>query len=165
MRIVRIVSAVLVVLGLIVLLAAPIGPLPGVFIGGAETSPPSVWEDTSGIDEIRLKAPGAIPRVVIIWVIDFEGELYVLGMKNSGWTRMIGEGGPVDVRIGDRTYAVRATPIEQRAEEIYAAYIAKYEPNYPEIVASMPSMEEGRDLAVIFRLDRADRADRATETK
>ncbi len=156
MRIVRVVAAVLVALALVVLFAAPIGPLPGVFIGGTETPPPATWEDTSGIDEIRLKAPGAIPRVVIIWVIDFESELYVLGMKTSGWVERIGDGAPVDVRIDDRTYAVRATPVEARAEEIYAAYIAKYEPNYPDLVASLPSVEEGRDLATIFRLDRGD---------
>ena len=155
MRIVNIVVPILLVLGLIVLIAAPIGPLPGVFIGGTDTPAPATWEDTSGIDEVRLKVPGAIPRVVIIWVIDFEGELYVLGMKSSGWTGMIGEdGSPVEVRIGDHTYAVEATAIQDRAEEVYTAYLAKYEPNYPDLVASFPSIEEGRDLAIIFRLDR-----------
>ena len=154
MRIAKIALTVPVVLAATVLVTAPIGPLPGVFIGGAETPTPAVWEDTSGVDEIRLKAPGVIPRVVIIWVIDFEGELYVLGMKSSGWIRRIGAGGPVQIRIGDRTYAVRATPVEDRLEAIYAAYIAKYEPNYPDLIASMPSLEEGRELAVIYRLDR-----------
>ena len=75
MRIAQIVSLTVVALGLVVLLLAPIGPLPGVFIGGTDTPPPATWPDTSGIDEIRLKAPGAIPRVVIIWVIDVGGEL------------------------------------------------------------------------------------------
>ena len=154
MRIVKIGSTVLFVLALIMLVAAPIGPLPGVWIGGTPTPAPAVWEDTSGIDEIRLKAPGGIPRVVIIWVIDFEGELYVLGMKSSGWAERIGDGGPVEVRIGDRTYAVRATPVDEREEEIYGAYIAKYEPDYPDLVARMPSIEEARGKAVIFRLDR-----------
>ncbi len=157
MKIVRIAALVVAVLALIVLIAAPIGPLPGVFIGGKDSPPPATWEDTSGIDEIRLKAPGLVPRVVIIWVIDYQSELYVLGMKSSGWTSRIGEGAPVEVRIEDRTYAVRATPVEQDLAAIYTAYIAKYEQNYPDIVASMPSLEEAQaqDLAVIFRLDRA----------
>ena len=154
MKIARIAAAVAAVLALVVLIAAPIGPLPGVWIGGTETPAPATWEDTSGIDEIRLKVPGVIPRVVIIWVIDYEGELYVLGMNSSGWVNRIIDGAPVDVRIGDRTYAVRATPIQEIAETVYAAYLAKYEPNYPELVASFPSIEEGRDLATIFRLDR-----------
>lgn len=157
MRIVRIVAALLAVAGLVVLLAGPIGPVPGVFMGGTVTPAPDQWEDTSGIEEIRLKAPGTIPRVVIIWVIDFEDELYVLGMKESGWVSRIGAGAPVEVRIEDRTYAVRATPVEAGAEEIYTAYLAKYEPTHPDLVAGMPSIEEGREIATIYRLDR-DRA-------
>ena len=155
MRIVKIASGVLLVLALIVLVAAPIGPLPGIFIGGTETPAPATWEDTSGIDEIRLKAPGTIPRVVIIWVIDVAGELYVLGMKDSGWTSRIGDGAPVEVRIGDHTYAVQAVPVaEAEALPIYEAYIAKYEPNYPDLIAQMPSIDEAAGVAVMYRLDR-----------
>ena len=146
----------MVVVGIcvVILFMAPIGPLPGVWIGGSSTPAPATWEDTSAIDEVRLKVPGVLPRVVIIWVIDVGGELYVLGRKGGGWTGMIGDGSPVDVRIGDRTYAVRATPVDQGIEPIVEAYRAKYEPNYPDIVAGLPSAEEAPDLAVIFRLDR-----------
>ena len=158
MRIAKIALSILVALALIVFVAAPIGPVPGFFIGGTETTLPATWEDTSGVDEIRLKVPGPIPRVVIIWVIDFEGELFVLGSTSSGWIRMIGDGSPVEVRVGDRTYAVRATPVTERVEEIYDAYIAKYEPNYPDLVARIPSLEEGRELGAIFRLDRGSSA-------
>lgn len=154
MQIAKIVGAIVLGLALVVLIAAPIGPLPGVWIGGTSTPPPATWEDTSGIDEIRLKAPGAIPRVVIIWVIDVAGELYVLGMNSSGWVARIIDGAPVDVRIGDRTYAVHATPVEEGAEAIYADYLAKYEPNYPDLVAGMPSIAEAEGKATIFRLDR-----------
>ena len=154
MPLAKIASGTLLVLALAFLALAPIGPLPGVFIGGTDTPVPATWEDTAGIDEIRLKAPGVLPRVVIIWVIDVAGELYVLGMKDSGWTSRIGEGAPVEIRIGDRTYAVQATPVIEGARPIYEAYIAKYEPNYPELIAQMPSMEEAGDVAVIYRLDR-----------
>ena len=154
MRILKIALAVLAALAVVVLLAAPIGPLPGVFIGGTATPPPATWEDTSGIDEIRLKAPGAIPRVVIIWVIDVGGELYVVGMKESGWTQRIGDGAPVEVRIGDATYAVEAILVEEGGGAILTAYAAKYEPNYPDIVADLPTIEEAPEVASIYRLDR-----------
>ncbi|MCR9097182.1 MAG: hypothetical protein NXI30_23410 [bacterium] len=154
MRIVQIVSLAVVAVGLVVLLSAPIGPLPGVFIGGTDTPPPATWPDTSGVDEIRLKAPGAIPRVVIIWVIDVAGELYVVGMKESGWTRRIGDGAPVEVRIGDATYAIEARLVEEGGEAILTAYAAKYEPNYPDIVAGLPSMQDAPEVASIYRLDR-----------
>ncbi len=154
MKILKIIAGVVVALGLVLAIVAPVGPMPGLFIGGTATAVPTSWPDTSDLHEIKLKVPGVLPRVVIIWVVDFEGELYVLGMKDSGWTGMIGAGSPVEVRIGDETYAVRATPVVEGGEEIYTAYLAKYEPNYPDLVASFPSIEEGRETAVIFRLGR-----------
>ena len=70
--------AALVVSLLVVILIglAPIGPMPGVFIGGTQTATPAVWGNTSAEHEIRLKVPGTIPRVVIIWVIQYENDLY-----------------------------------------------------------------------------------------
>jgi hypothetical protein len=78
--------AALVVSLLVVILIglAPIGPMPGVFIGGTQTATPAVWGNTSAEHEIRLKVPGTIPRVVIIWVIQYENDLYIVGSKESG---------------------------------------------------------------------------------
>ena len=101
-----------------------------------------------------MKVPGRVPRVVIIWVIDYAGELYVMGMKGGGWTGRIGDGAPVELRIGDRTYALHATPVEQGAAPIFEAYKAKYEPDYPDLVARLPSVEEAPEVAALFRLDR-----------
>ena len=157
MRILRNASAGILVLGLVAVFAAPIGPLPGFFIGGTPTVAPATWEDTSQIDEILLKAPGTIPRVVIIWVVEYDEDLYVLGMKESGWTRRIGGGAPVEVRIGDKTYSVRATPVQDDAGPIYEAYKAKYEANYPDLVAQMPEIEEAAGFAVVLRLGRTAR--------
>ena len=154
MRLVKLASGLAVVLGLVWLVAAPIGPVPGVFIGGTSTAPPQTWEDTSRIDEIRLKVPGLIPRVVIIWVIDYAGELYILGMKGAGWTGMIGEGAAVEVRVGDRTYALRATPVREGLRPIVEAYKAKYEPGYPDLVARLPPVDQAAEVAAVFWLER-----------
>ena len=154
MKLLRIAAIVVVVLAAIVVVAAPIGPLPGFFIGGEATSAPTPWPDTSEVDEIRLKVPGTLPRVVIIWVIDHEGELYVLGSSDSGWVRGIGAGGPVEMRLGDQTFALTATPVREGMREIFEAYVAKYEADYPDIIAGMPSIEEAESFASIFRLDR-----------
>ena len=78
---------------------APIGPLPGVFIGGTNTPSPAQWPETKGVDEIRLKVPGTVPRVVLIWVVQYEADLYVVGNSASGWVEMLGEGGPVAMRL------------------------------------------------------------------
>ena len=74
-------------IALVLIFATPIGPLPGFFIGGTYTPTPAVWPDTSKEDEILLKVPGTLPRVVIIWVVQVEGQLYVVGGGDSGWVR------------------------------------------------------------------------------
>ncbi len=102
----------LAVLALLVALA-PLGPVPGVFIGGTPTPAPLKWQDTSAVHEIVLRVPGTLPRVVTLWVIEMDNELYVVGDKSSTWVSMIGQGGPVELRLGDNTYALAATPLTQ----------------------------------------------------
>ena len=154
MKILKIASLVVLALLVVVALVAPIGPMPGFFIGGNPTEAPAEWHDTSGVHEIKLKVPGALPRVVIIWVIQHGGELYVLGSKESGWIQMIGEGAPVEARLGDDTYALEASRVDEGWEPIMEAYIAKYRPDYPEIVAGMPSIDEARNGIALYRLGR-----------
>ncbi len=153
MKILKIIIAVALLALVVVALVAPIGPLPGVFIGGEHTAPPASWPDTSGLHEIRLKVPGTLPRVVTIWVIDHEGELHVVGRRDSGWVKMIGQGTPVEIRLGDRTYSLNATPLTEGWQAVLEAYVAKYKPLYPEIVADMPPVGEAKDR-VVFRLSR-----------
>ena len=76
----KIISVVLLIVAIVIWLA-PIAMLPGFFIGGSATPAPSSWEDTSTIDEVRLKVGGVIPRVVIIWIVQVDGELYVTGAR------------------------------------------------------------------------------------
>ena len=45
----------------IMVIATPIGPLPGFFIGGQPTPVPKAWLDTIKVDEILLKMPGTLP--------------------------------------------------------------------------------------------------------
>ena len=155
MKILRIAAIALLGLLVMVALVAPIGPLPGFFIGGTPASAPDRWPDTSEVHEIRLKVPGTLPRVVIIWVIEYLGELHVVGSQESGWVTRIGAGGPVEMRLGDSTYALNAVPVSQGWQEILEAYVAKYEPDYPDIVAGFPSLEEAEGTIAVFRLERS----------
>ena len=148
------------VLGLVTVLlvvaavAAPLGPVPGFFIGGNAAAVPSRWPDTSNVDEIMLRVPSSPPRVVIIWVVDIDGELHVVGDPNSGWVRRIGDGSDVHMRLGENTYALRATPVMEDWESILTAYVGKYQEDYPDIVAGFPSLENAEGQFAIFRLDR-----------
>lgn len=133
----------------------PIGPVPGFFIGGTETAAPEPWPDTSTIDEIRLQVPGTPPRVVIIWVVDYLGDLHVVGAPDSGWVTRLGEGGPAKLRIGDSTYAVNATRLRDGWEPVVTAYVEKYRADYPDIIADLPPLNEAAGQFALFRLDRA----------
>ena len=143
--------ALLAVVGVFV---TPIGPLPGFFIGGTDTAVPPAWPATREIDEVRLSVPGTPPRVVIIWVVQVDGELHVVGAPESGWVRQLGNGGPVKLRIEDNTYALTARRMTDGWEEVLQAYVGKYEADYPDIVAGFPPLEEAEGQFALFRLER-----------
>ncbi len=90
--------------------------------------------------------------MVIIWVVQVDGALHVVGSKDSGWTQMIGGGGPVEMRLGDKTYAMRAVPVTADFESIMGAYVAKYQADYPEIIAGFPDLEEAKGSTAVYRL-------------
>ena len=131
----------------------PIGPMPGFFIGGQPTPVPKAWPDTSKVDEILLKVPGILPRVVIIWVVQVDSALYAVGSRSSGWVQRIADGANVEMRLSGNTYALAAVPIRQDLERVVNAYKNKYRANYPDIVAGFPPLEEAGDQFGVFRLD------------
>ena len=145
-------ALVLVLLLLVVL--APIGPVPGFFIGGTASATPAVWQDTSALHEVRLRVDGGIPRVVIIWLVQLDNELYVVGANGSGWVSMLGGGGPVTLRIEDSSYELTASPVTSGQLPILEAYQNKYRADYPDIVAGMGSPQEMIAGAAVFRLAR-----------
>jgi hypothetical protein len=153
MKILKIVTLILVVTVAILVFTAPLGPLPGIFIGGAQTPLPAAWQDTRAIHEIRLEVgEGLIPRVVIIWVVQVDGDLHVVGAKESGWTSAIGNGGPVRMRMGGETYDMQATLVTKAWQPILEAYVEKYQADYPSIVEDFPPIEEAEGTISVFRL-------------
>ncbi len=154
MKILKVVVALLVALVIVVAIAAPIGPLPGFFIGGTQAQTPDTWPDTSSVHEVKLKVPGGLPRVVIIWVVEFAGDLHVAGLRDGGWVRKIGAASPVELRLGDNTYALNAVAVSEGQETILNAWLDKYEPDYPELVEGFRNDPAGFDNAAVFRLER-----------
>jgi hypothetical protein len=140
-------------LGLFILIA-PVGPVPGFFIGGTATDAPETWPDTSGVDEIALGVAGTPPRVVIIWVTQYEGELYIVGRSESTWVNMIGQAAAVKMRLGKNTYSLTASIVAEDWQPMMRTYIQKYEPNYPDIVADLPTVENALGEIVVFKLSR-----------
>lgn len=146
-------AGLLLIIALLIVLA-PIGPLPGFFIGGTATVAPVVWKDTRDLHEVRLRVDGTLPRVVIIWVVQLENELYVMGSNESGWVSMLGEGGPVELRIDGATYSLTAQRMTTGQLPVIEAYQEKYRPDYPDIVNGMGSPGNMISGASVYRLAR-----------
>ncbi|MGK0221259.1 MAG: quinohemoprotein ethanol dehydrogenase [Limisphaerales bacterium] len=164
----KIIKSLALILGLGLLVAiwvAPIGPMPGIFIGGTPSAVPQTWGDTNPVHEISLSVgTGMLPRVVIIWVVQFEGDLYVVGSPDSGWTQRIGAASAVQMRLGDETYDMHATRVEAGWKPILTAYAEKYEPDYPEIVGGFPNLDDAQGMFAIFRLTGQAQQDSAKST-
>jgi hypothetical protein len=154
-KILKIVGVVVTLTVCVLIVLAPIGPMPGVFIGGTQTPAPAVWGNTSDTHEIRLKVDGTIPRVIIIWVIQYDNALYVVGSKDSGWVKMLGQGGNVAMRLDDNTYNLMASIVNTDWEPVMVAYVDKYRPDYPDIINSFPAIEDAKGTISVFRLSRS----------
>jgi hypothetical protein len=156
MKILKVASSILFLLAAAFVWLAPIGPAPGFFIGGTESVLPESWSETSAIHEIRLKVDnGLLPRVVIIWVVQVENHLYIVGSRGSGWVSMLGQGGPVQMRMGSNTYRMNASPVTENWQLILKRYMDKYRPDYPDIVSDFPPIEDAVDTIVVFKLTAA----------
>jgi hypothetical protein len=152
MKIMKIAAPILLVGIILLAWMAPIGPMPGIFIGGTASDLPDSWGDTAAAHEIKLEVQGTLPRVVIIWMVEVDGLLYIVGSKGAGWVQMLGQGGLVRMRMGDKTYSLTAGLVTTGWERILEAYKDKYREDYPDIVNSFPTLEEAAATTVVFRL-------------
>ena len=144
----------LILVGLVTLLISlPIATTPGFFIGGIASAAPTTWGNTSSIHEIKLRVPGVIPRVVIIWFVEIDNDLYIVGETNSGWASMLSEGGPVKLRLQDSTYPLQARLVNSSKDEILMAWQGKYRKDYPNFFSTSQS-KDFLEYSSIYRLSR-----------
>jgi hypothetical protein len=153
-KILKFAAPLLVLVIIAVAWLAPIGPMPGFIIGGTAAATPASWGDTSKTDQIRLEVQGDIPRVVIVWVVQVNGDLHVVGSRDSVWVKKLDQGGDVRMRMDGNTYSLNASLLTVGWEPVLEAYVNKYRPNYPDIVNSFPPMEEAEASSAVFRLSR-----------
>ncbi len=155
MKFFKIALSLIVVVLAVLVFVAPVGPLPGFFIGGTSAPTPDRWMDTSQTHEIKLRIPGSPPRVVIIWVVEHQEALYIVGDAKGGWVNMLGQGGPVEMRLGENRYSLKASRVTENLQPILDAYVAKYRADYPDIVDGIQStIADGTERFGVFRLNR-----------
>ncbi|MEM8766856.1 MAG: hypothetical protein AAGE43_05400 [Pseudomonadota bacterium] len=152
----KIALALILLPGIVVAIAAPIGPLPGFRLGGSEAAAPERWSTESLPDEVRLaNYSGLLPHVVIIWVVEHNDSLFVVGDSASSWVQGTSASPDVDLRIGDAVYAMRADRLPTDHPvlvDVLQAYIDRYKADYPDIIASFPPMEEFSQGGAVFQL-------------
>ena len=90
--------------------------------------------------------------MVIIWVVESDNRLYVIGAPDSTWVEGATRSPDVRLRIGDNAYGMRATRIEPGRQDIFQMYIDRYKDNYPEIIATFPPVEEFSQGGALFEL-------------
>ncbi|MEM1229138.1 MAG: hypothetical protein AAGI15_01270 [Pseudomonadota bacterium] len=152
----RIIGLILLIGAAIAAYLAPIGPMPGVRLGGIETAAPQQWADVPIPMTVQLKTTGgSLPRVVNIWVVNHNNELYVFGQADSGWVQAASANPAVPLRMGDAAYALTAVREADTASAAYGAYLDRYRADYPELVGSLPPASEGLAAGAAFRLTRS----------
>ncbi len=147
------VLAVLVVGLIVVAIAAPIGPMPGIRIGGTPADAPDTWSAAELPDEVLFATyDGALPYVVTIWIVESGGGLYVVGDPESTWVKKATSASDVKVRINDAVYDMRATRMPPGRVDVLQAYVDRYKADYPEIIDSFPPVPDLAQGSALFEL-------------
>ena len=153
MKLVKITSVILILSLIGVLVFAPLGPMPGIWISGSEQPVPETWGETRDIKEIQLQVgDGFFGRTVIIWMVQYEGNLFITGQKDSGWVSGIGASSPVTMKMNGNLYALTATALSENQVPVLTAWQKKYTPLYPQMMAEFPAPEEALATAVVYEL-------------
>ena len=143
----------LIVLLLGVALVAPIGDMPGIRLGGSPATAPAQWSSVDLPEEVLLStSAGVLPHVVILWVVESDDRLYLIGDPASTWVEGATRSPDVRLRIGDNVYGMRAARITSGRQDIFQMYIDRYKDNYPEIIASFPPIEQFAQGGALFEL-------------
>ena len=145
------VAVIVLVVG--VALAAPIGPMPGIRLGGSPATAPTQWSSVDLPEEVLLStSAGVLPHVVILWVVESDDRLYLIGDPAGTWVEGATRSPDVRLRIGDNVYDMRAARITSGRQDIFQMYIDRYKDNYPEIIASFPPIEQFAQGGALFEL-------------
>jgi len=136
-------ACVLAVVPLAIYVVGPVSYIPGMSLGGRESTPPASWVAINDHDEIRIETGAFLPWVVRAWYVGTDDGLYVFAWRQARWWRLIEATPDARVRIGDATFSVRAVPVEAQAENdaVASAYREKYS-HYADAEQHGPAMAE-----------------------
>jgi hypothetical protein len=128
----------------------PIGPTPGLVLGGEEQAVP---DDFAFVQEhdllmVRTLFGGWLPQVHYIWGVGVDDAVYAMAVPDARWRARLVDDPNVLLRVGDNYYSLTATEVTD-AEEIqivFDAYMDKYGSQLEEVLGHPPSLEDVNDL-------------------
>jgi hypothetical protein len=135
----------------------PIGPMPGLNIGGDEQPPPDdfAFVQDHELLTVRTLFGGWLPQVHNIWGVGVGDAIYAAAVPGASWRARIDDDPNVLIRVGDNHYELTATEVSD-ANEIQAAFdafVEKYGAQLEEVTGHPPTIEDMNGL-MRFTADR-----------
>lgn len=132
----------------------PIGPMPGLALGGTETKAPANFEQAAAVNLVQIKTKrwGWLPQVHHIWAVGIDDAVYAVAVPNASWRKQLEADPNVQLRMGDATYHLIANQISSDAERrrAYDAYVAKYAGELEEILGRKATIADAAGM-IAFR--------------
>ena len=142
----------LIPLALVLLCAGcgPIGPMPGLAIGGQEQPAPDdfAFAQEHELLSVRTFFGGWLPQVHYIWGVGVDDGVYAIAVPGASWRARINDDPDVLLRVGDSYYNLTAARVDDAMDKqrVFDAYIAKYGPQLEEILGRPGTIEDMSDL-------------------
>lgn len=132
----------------------PIGPMPGLAIGGVPTDAPNRFSVVAAENLVQIKTHrwGWLPQVHHIWAVGIDDAVYVVAVPGASWRERVDQDPNVQLRVGDATYNLIANEISSDAERrrAYDAYVAKYAGELEEILGRKSTIADAAGM-IAFR--------------
>ena len=128
----------------------PIGPMPGLAIGGQEQPAPDDFAFAQEHDLLLVRTffGGWLPQVHTIWGVGVDDGIYAIAVPGASWRARINDDPDVLLRVGDTYYSLTAARADDATDKqrVFDAYIAKYGPQLEEILGRPGTIEDLSDL-------------------
>lgn len=126
--------AIIVVVPALSFAYGPIGPYPGLLIGGTSSPGLDDWTVLDAEGELLIETRTSFPYVVTINYLATNRGLYVVGLRNSVWRNRIRANPDVRIRVVESTYEMRAYEVPKSDVEQFQFAIDSYCAKFPELV-------------------------------
>lgn len=132
----------------------PMGPMPGLAVGGTESEVPATFDvvATANLVQIKTHRWGWLPQVHHIWAVGIDDAIYAVGVPGASWRERVTSDPNVHIRVGEATYALVANEVSSDAERqrAFTVYVDKYAGELEEILGRQATIADAAGM-IAFR--------------